>query len=232
MSALFAPVLFLLWTPEAAPEFAPRTIVASNPLYEDCLERVMNNIPDGRRYAQIWRGDGGGALALHCLAIADLAAGFPRLAAARLVELSERADAGDAEARAAILAQAAEAFLAAGETSEADGAIQAAFRLTPDGVDLQLVAAAVHAAAGRHQATINAVTAAEAGGATTSKGFVLRGRARFALADYRAAADDVIAALRLDPVNVDALVLRGDLAQRGIDIRADYSPALAQPSPR
>ena len=43
---------------------------------------------------------------------------------------------------------------------------------------------------------------------------------------FACSADDVIAALRIDPTNLDALVLRGDLSQKGVDIRADYAPAL------
>lgn len=230
MSIGFIPALLLLLTPEAAPasraEVEAAAAAERNPHYQDCIGRVFRNIREGRAFAERWTSEGGGPPAVHCLAIADLAAGFPKVAAVRLFELAERPEAGDEGVRAKLYAEAAEAFVAADALEDAEAAISAAFALAPDADELYLPAARIHAARQQDQATIAAVSTAEERGVVSSVGFVLRGRARFRLADYRRAADDVIAALRIDPTNLDALVLRGDLAQRGIEIRADYAPAL------
>lgn len=233
MTFAFIPALLLLWTPEAAPqsraEVEAAAAAARNPRYQECIERVFANIREGRASAERWSREGGGPAAVHCLAIADLAAGFPKIAAVRLFELAERPDAGEEGVRARLYAEASEAFVTAGAIEEAETAIGAAFALAPDADELYLPAAKVHAARDRDQATIDAVTTAEERGVVSSAGFVLRGRARYRLADYLRAADDVIAALKIDPTNLDALVLRGDLSQKGVDIRADYAPALASP---
>jgi tetratricopeptide (TPR) repeat protein len=226
MSSLLFSTAFLFLTPEAAAPIAPQPPLERS--YEICAERVLKNVKEGREFAARWVADVGGVEAMHCLALADLRAGFPKLAAVRLEELSEREDAGDHVIRARILSQAALAYLEGKETQEAARAIAAAFAMAPDDDELYLPAAKVYAAEEKRNATIEAVTTAETRGRVSAEGFVLRGRARYALADYRDAADDVVGALKLDPTNLDALVLRGDLAQQGIDVRADYSKALRQ----
>lgn len=222
MSVALLPLLLLL-TPEAPPASEAPAVEAADPHYEACVARVYRNIAEGRDFAGRWASEGGGAPALHCLAVADLAAGFPKIAAIRLEELAERSDAGDEMVRARILAQAASAYVEADLADEAARVIAAAFALAPGSGELELSAAKVHAARAQHQAAIDSVSAAEAAGFTSAAGFVLRGRARYVLADYEAAADDVVAALTLEPTNLDALVLRGDLAQHGVIIEATYS---------
>jgi tetratricopeptide (TPR) repeat protein len=227
MSLTLVPTLFLLLTPESAADIAATPVSERiDPQYEDCVKRVFANIAEGRAYATRWTSSGGGAPAQHCLAIADLAAGHPKLAAARLEDLSERPGAGDGMVRARLLSQAADAYLEAQMPEEAARAVAAAFNLAPGEPELHLAAAAVHASLGENQATIDAATKAEKAGVVSSRGHVLRGRARYNLAQYLDAADDVVAALKLDPTNIDALTLRGDLAQQGVDIRADYSRAI------
>ena len=105
------PALLLLWTPEAAPstrtEVEAAAAAGRNPRYQDCIERVFENIREGRAHAERWAVEGGGPAAVHCLAIADLAAGFPKIAAVRLFELAERPDASDEGVRAKLYAEAA-----------------------------------------------------------------------------------------------------------------------------
>jgi hypothetical protein len=213
----------MLLTPEAPPAGEAPAVAAVDPQYEDCVARVYRNIRDGRDFASRWASAGGGAPAQHCLAVAELAAGFPKISAIRLEELAERPDAGDEMVRARILAQAALAWIEAAMPDEGKRAIDAAFSLAPESGELQLSAAKIHMALSQHQATVDAVTTAEAAGFATAAGYVLRGRARYFLADYRAAADDVVAALTIEPTNLDALVLRGDLVQHGVEIEASYS---------
>jgi len=232
-----------LLTPEAP--YEPATEISSHfevqdPHYADCVALVAEGAEKARAEARKWLTEAGGAPAHHCLAVADLAAGQPVLAAIRLTEIAERSDAGDRFVRARLLAQAARAWLDAGENEEAGKAISAAFAETPEFVDpfsgasegasvaagageLHLTAAAVFAANERWQATVDAVTIAETDGIVSLAGYVNRARAFQALSKPRDAAEDVVAALKIDAFNVDALVLRGELLQAGVDIKANYA---------
>jgi len=193
-----------------------------DPRYQDCVSLIDADMEIGRIAAQQWAAEGGGAIAQHCLALADLAAGFPKLAAARFQEIAGRSDAGDAGIRAKILAQAANAWLEAGLPQNAGDAIDEAFLLTPDAGELNLVAAKVYEAQERPLDVIKAVSAAQSAGLGSAAGFVSRGRAYFQTGDTEAAANDVVNALQIDPYNLDALVLRGELQQTGIVIEVHY----------
>lgn len=195
-----------------------------SPRYADCVEFINADLELGRIAAQQWVSEGGGADARHCLAVADLKAGFPKLAALRLEEIAQRKDAGDDYVRARLLSQAAEAWLVAEQSDFALTALDQALALVPDSAELFLTAAKVYAAQERWQDVINAVNTAEEGGFISAETFVLRGRGRHQLGANERAAEDVVAALTLEPTNIDALVLRGDLAQTGITIDVSFDP--------
>jgi len=215
--------LAFLSTPEAPylPAYLDR-IETTTERYADCVNLIVDDLAMGRRAAERWASEGGGAPALHCLAVAELASGLPRLAAARLTEISERADAGDARARARLLAEAALAWIDAREYEEAEAAIDGAKILTPDLPEIDFVAAKVYAAEQKWQAAADAVTKAEKGGLKAVEAFMIRARAMQALGKNGEAADDVVAALTIDPFNIDALTLRGELQQAGVNIEAYY----------
>lgn len=195
-----------------------------DPRYADCVQFVEADLELGRIAAQQWVDEGGGAEARHCLAVADLKAGFPKLAALRLEDIAQRKDAGDDYVRARLYAQAAEAWLAAGENAYSGNALGQALSLVPDSAELQLTAAKVYAAQLRWKDVIDAVDAAEEGGFVSAETYVLRGRGRYIVGAHELAAEDVVAALTIEPVNIDALVLRGDLAQAGITIDVFFDP--------
>ncbi|WP_411817404.1 tetratricopeptide repeat protein [Hyphococcus sp. DH-69] len=198
--------------------------LSASPRYADCVTLVEADLEIGRIAAQQWVSEGGGAEARHCLADADLKAGFPKLAAVRLQEIAERDDAGDDYMRARVLDQAAQAWLLADQPKYAKEALDKAFALVPDSGELQLTAAKIYGAQEKWQDVIEAVKAAEDAEFVSAETFVLRGRARYIFGAYERAADDVVAALSLEPTNLDALVLRGDLAQVGINIDVYFEP--------
>ena len=195
----------------------PSTAVASD-RYLDCLLLIEEDIETGRRAAQLWAAEGGGVSAQHCLAMADIAAGFEKLGAARLETIAEREDAGDGPARGRLFAQAAEAWLEAGETSFAEAALAAAFEQAPVAADLHLTDANIRIAKKDWHGAIAAIGAAEEAGAVTADGFIDRGRARLAIGDTEGAAVDVVNALSIEPTNIDALTLRGDVQRAGVQI--------------
>ena len=98
----------------------------------------------------------------------------------RLEEIAQRKDAGDDFIRARVLAQAAEAWLKAGETAYAERAILEALSLVPDSGELQLTAAkGLWLRWSQWQKVIDAVDAAEEAGIVSADTFVLRGRAYY-----------------------------------------------------
>ncbi len=202
---------------------AAATSVEAPSRYESCVALLDADLEAGRREAQQWVGAGGGANARHCLALADLKAGYPKLAAARLDSIAHRKDAGDDFVRARILEQAAEAWLQAGALSYAEKSIAEAIALVPDSGELQLTAAQVYAARERWQEVIDAVTAAEDAGFVSAATYILRGRGYFSFGNYETAAQDVVNALSIEPTNIDALTLRGELQQTGIVIDVSYA---------
>ena len=194
-----------------------------DPRYAECIERISNDLEIGRLAAQQWAEEGGGARASHCLAIADVAAGYAKLGAARLEAVSAKADAGDGETRARILAQAALVWMDAEELDLAEKALRGAMQYASDLAELQIIAAKVYASREEWQFAANAVTEAEAQGLKTAEAYIIRARSMRALAKDVEAAEDVVAALTLDPLNIDALTLRGELQQAGIAIEYYFS---------
>jgi len=195
---------------------------APSPRYHECIALVSADLEQGRKAAQRWAGEGGGADAQHCLAIADIAAGFPKLAAVRLQDIAQRKDAGDDFIRARLFAQASEAWLEAGEIDQAAHAIETAFGLAPDAGELYLTAAKIDGAKKDWQRAIRSVNAAEAANFRSVETYVVRARAYIALGDYESAAHDVVNALTIEPTNLDALVLRGEIQQAGVVIEVFY----------
>ena len=221
ISAINAPIA----AAETLPEFSAsdfNIVETGSARYDDCVTMLEADLEIGRIAAQQWALEGGGAEAQHCLAIADSKAGFNKLAAIRLDELAERKDAGDDYMRARILSQAANLWLKAGETERAANSLGAALALTPDSGELQLTAAAVFAKQNKWNDTLKAVDHAEEKGFISVTGYINRARAQYEMGAYRGAADDVVRALSLDPVNIDALTLRGDIQRTGIIIDVAY----------
>lgn len=203
---------------------AASVALSATPRYTDCVTLVDADLEIGRIAAQQWVNEGGGADARHCLAGADIKAGFPKLAAVRLEEIAERDDAGDDYMRAQVLNQAALAWLQAEQPALAKAALEKAQKIVPDSGELQITAAKIYGVEESWQDVIEAVTTAEKAKIVSAETFVLRGRGRYIFGAYERAADDVVAALSLEPTNIDALVLRGDLAQVGIKIDVYFDP--------
>jgi len=198
------------------------TAPGADPKYLDCISLIEANLEIGRIAAQQWTAEGGGNRAQHCLAVADLAAGFPKLAALRLEEIAKRLGADDPLIRARLLSQAATAWLEAAMPEQADATINQAMQLAPSAGELHLVAARVYHAQKRWLAVIKAVSAAEDDDIASAAGYVARARAQLSLGNNEAAANDVVRTLNLDPLSVDALVLRGELRQAGVVIEVHY----------
>ncbi|MCI5046592.1 MAG: hypothetical protein MRY59_03745 [Aquisalinus sp.] len=209
---------YLLWlalTASASISLANATDLALDPGYQACVDKVRDNPEQGRYQALRWVSDGGGDPALYCAAIADLAIGVPRLAAERLEVLAKKNRTPDPYLSARLYVQAAQAWAAGRETLPALAAIAEAERMAPATEEVKLLIAPIYAEIGRWGLTKRSLDAAEEFNPLSASALTLRARARKELSDTEGAARDLQLALNMEPENIEALVLRGELAQAG-----------------
>jgi hypothetical protein len=84
--------------------------------YDACLERLRRDADGALAFAEGWEAAGGGEGAKHCAALALLALGETERAAERLEQLGRGSKAVPA-ARAAVFAQAVQAWMLAGQSA-------------------------------------------------------------------------------------------------------------------
>jgi tetratricopeptide (TPR) repeat protein len=155
---------------------------------------------------------GGGEGARHCTALAQLALGEPERAAARLERLASESKAGNA-ARAAVYAQAVQAWTMAGQPGRAYAASTLALTLVPEDPALLVDRALAAASLSRYDEALldlNHALQLEPGRPDT---LVFRAAALRHLDRQSDAMDDVEAALARDPEHPEALLERGILKQ-------------------
>ncbi|MEM9988911.1 MAG: hypothetical protein AAF723_05265 [Pseudomonadota bacterium] len=202
-------IFFILASVSVAP--APQPI----PSYDSCAALAEQDPGAGRAQAEAWMADGGGRPAKHCLALATLGLGSPASAGAILAELAEaeRADPGVA---ARLYVQSAEAFMQAGRRDDALAALRETYKIIADAPEVHMAAATIYATAEEWEGVVLTLNALERYADLSADAFALRARAYVERGDTLKAAKDVKKALKLDPLLVDALVLRGELLQAGV----------------
>jgi regulator of sirC expression with transglutaminase-like and TPR domain len=179
----------------------------------------------------MWRSQGGGVPAERCAAQALIALDEPGEAASRLDLMARRSDAGTLMDRAALLAQAGNAWLLAAQPANAEAAFSAALTLMPRDAELLIDRARARAAQMNWRDAEADLSAALNLNAGTPEVFVLRATARAALGNKVGHKMDIDAALALDPTYPEALVERGILKQQAGDIpgaRGDWIQVLAR----
>ncbi|NHK28507.1 hypothetical protein FF098_011370 [Parvularcula flava] len=189
-----------------------------DPRYGDCVAALDTDPEAGRAAALRWVTDGGGPPAIHCAALADLAMDLPRVGARRLYALAEDLREEDPGMAARLYAQSAQAWLAGDEPENALIPLEKAYGLAPRSPELHLMAAPVYAGAQRWGQTKRVLDLLESENRLNANGYTLRAKAKQMLADYEGAAADIRTALRQEPDNIDALIIRGELIQAGYRI--------------
>jgi len=189
-----------------------------DPRYGECVAALDTDPEAGRAAALRWVTDGGGSPAIHCAALADLAMDLPRVGARRLYALAEDVREGDPGMAARLYAQSAQAWLAGDEPEKALIPLEMAYGIAPRSPELHLMAAPVYAGAERWGQTKRVLDLLETEGRLNANGYTLRAKAKQMLADYEGAAADIRTALRQEPDNIDALIIRGELIQAGYEI--------------
>jgi len=193
--------------------------------YRDCLKLIDRDPDQAFDEAIAWRGNGGGAAARHCEALALVELGLYGDAAIRLGDIADAPDAGGPEDRSALLAQAGNAWLLAGSGENAVTALTAALDLTPGKPVLLADRARAHAAANDYAAADLDLTQALTLKPNSPDMLVLRAAARRQTGNLDGAAEDISSALALAPDDPFVLVERGTLRlARGDDAgaRADW----------
>lgn len=187
--------------------------------YADCMKLAKSRPIEAWEQALAWQGMGGGEAARHCGAMALVALGHHEEGALRLEALAQDSRAATAT-RAGMLAQAAQAWLIAGQAQQALNDQTAALRLAPGDADLLLDRATTLGELGDYRAAVADLDQLLHANPKRADGLALRASAWRILGDLGAADRDIVAALKLDPSQPDALLesgitarLRGNAAQ-------------------
>ena len=201
---------------------------AEGPEADRCFALLRTDPDAALAFATAWDQQGGGEGAQHCAALAVLAAGDVARAADQLERLAARSRAGRA-VRGAVFAQAAQAWLMAGEAQRAFAATTLALTLTPDDVELLIDRAVALGTMGRHGEAVADLDRALASDPQRPDALIFRAAAWRQLDRAEPARRDIERALALDPENAEALLERGILRQLAGDTegaRMDWERAI------
>lgn len=175
--------------------------------YRACLSRVVDDPAVAASDARTWLKQGGGDAAKHCAAAADLALGRPKDAAEAFELLA--ATGGAPKRQAALLAQAADAWVQAGSPDRAIAVLTEALGLVPGDSGLLIDRARASVELGRFNDAVEDLTRAIDADSLNTDAYVLRASALRRAGRLDEAAFDVDTALMFDRHNPDALLERG-----------------------
>jgi len=196
--------------------------------YERCLTMLRNDPEGALSFAEAWDATGGGEGARHCSALAQLTVGEPERAAEQLERLAIGSRAGSA-ARAAVFAQAGQAWMIAGDPSRAFAATTMALTLSPNDADLLTDRSVSLGTMRRYSEALADLDRALALDSDRTEALVFRAAALRNLDRVDDALVSVVRALMLSPDNPEALLERGILRQLRNDragARADWQRVL------
>lgn len=176
-----------------------------------CLERIADDADLAYEEALIWRSQGGGRRAKHCVAMALFALGQPDEAAFKLDKLAKDSDGGTPEMRADFYFEATNFWLDAGNAERAYQSATQGLDLKYDHEDLRISRARAYAMAGRYDYAQTDLTSVLT--LTPNRIDALRYRADTHLkqGNLPQAKRDIERALDLDPTIIETALLRGQI---------------------
>ncbi|MFN0042534.1 MAG: hypothetical protein ACKVSF_04885 [Alphaproteobacteria bacterium] len=215
--------------------------------YGACLRQIGEDAQKALRTGEAWRGQGGGAPALHCVALALAALGQHAEAAVKLESLADNLANERPELVPDVLAQAAQSWARAGRPERAMKALDRALLQKPSDADLLLDRAVLHIdPAGREAASAPAKPGAAKSAtkpppAKTKPGPPADAKGKntpvqptagppIDQARLTAALEDLDRALAASPTRDDVLTLRATIRRklaRQAEARADADKAVA-----
>lgn len=215
--------------PVAAPvAAAPAAGEPAGSDYERCIALAMIDPARAEAEARRWVAAGGGDAARHCAATALLQLGEAEPAAEILDQLGREALA-PADARAALLAQAGQLWLALGRPDRAHATATLGLALRPDDPELLTERAIAAASQDRFEEAIEDLSRVVDLRPDQAEPLVLRASAWRQAGQAALAEDDLARALALEPANAEALLERGLLRRDQRDpaaARADWESAI------
>lgn len=191
--------------------------------YERCMALAKDSPDMGFESAMTWRDLGGGDPALHCAAVALYELGHFAEAALRFERLGQSEASDDHSLRAALLGQAGNAWLMAGDNARAHAALTGALVLSPDDPELLVDRSLVLASAENYAQALDDLNRVLALTPDHVDALVFRASAYRYLAQPDRALNDIERALALLPGNGGALLERGNLRR----LRGDEAGARA-----
>lgn len=178
--------------------------------YRACIDAIDGDAEQALDAALTWADLDGGDGVRHCVAVALARLG--RFAEAALAFESVAKDmTAEADIRAQVLGQAANAWLLADDVGRAAAAATMALELDPDGADLLVDRATAFAALGRYADAIDDLNRALVIEPGLVDAYVFRASARRHMGDAEQAEADIEIALRLDSEHAEGLLERGTL---------------------
>jgi len=227
---LLVSLLLLLAAPAATQPLEPMTglaVTSADNLttYKRCLERIETDPPNAFEQAMVWRDQGGGNLARHCVAAALVGLNQPAVAAERLEEIALTARNAPTAVRARLLSQAGQAWLAAQQIERAHAALTTAIEGAPDLPDLYVDRAVTLAAARNYWEAIDDLNKALDIQPRYGIALALRASAYRYVESLDLALEDAEAAVRAAPGLPEAYLERGILRRLRGDLngaRADW----------
>jgi tetratricopeptide (TPR) repeat protein len=196
--------------------------------YERCLAMLRDDPEGALSFAEAWEATGGGEGARHCSALAQLTVGEPERAAEQLERLAIGSRSGPA-ARAAVFAQAGQAWMMTGDPGRAFAATTMALTLSPNDPDLLTDRSVALGTMRRYSEALADLDRALAIDPERTEALVFRAAALRNLDRVDDALTAVHRALGLSPDNPEALLERGILRQLRNDTggaRADWQRVL------
>jgi tetratricopeptide (TPR) repeat protein len=207
------------------PPVPPR--IASGDQYDKCMTMLADDPEGAEAIASSMQAAGAGNGAVHCQALAMIAAGDPENGA-KLLENLARSSTLDGGARAVVLSQAAEARLIADQGEPALKDASDALEISPGDVDLLVGRANAYDALERLDEALIDLDQALSQDASRGDALILRAsiyRRNERLTEARA---DIDRAIGLDPDDAEALLERGILLEQTGDLdgaRRDWTHA-------
>ena len=205
---MYAGHLIVITLLVAAPSLAQEIVPARE--YQACMKLARDNPEQGFGRATSWLGLGGGDAAHHCQAVALVGLGQHSEGARRFEELAQGVRARPSF-RAELFAQAAQAWLLAGQPARAEGVLNSALGLDPENPELFVDRAQAAAAMGAWKRAEEDLGAALNMDPELVDALVFRAAARRHLGDMKNAEADAEAALKRDPGSIEAHLENGIL---------------------
>lgn len=183
-------------------------VIEGSAEYRTCLTLAKQKPEQGWEEALAWQSLGGGEAARHCAAVALIGIGKHGEAATRLETLANESVRDDV-VRAEMLAQAAQAWIMAGNFTRADSVQRGALKLAPGHPDIMIDHAVLLAQVHHYREAVDVLSAVLRRQPNRVEALTLRASAFRYLDNLTGAEDDINQALKLDPDFPDALLERG-----------------------